>query len=353
LNRKINDIKRKYLIDIPHPHFAHFFSNLITLLGKETVIITCQDSGIITNLLDSYGLKYIVVGKKYNNIAAKAFGQVKYWFKYLVIARKYRIDLFLGMSPSVAFAAKVCGKKMFFFDDDDSVVQPFTKKITIPLSDYIITPKCLEFENYGGNHLTYMGYQELAYLSPAYFNPDIAVINKYGLMPDSYFVLRFNDFRAHHDIGQNGIPDEVKEKLIQLLLQFGKVYITSEGDLDDKYAKHQLKINPQDIHHVLAYAKMYIGDSQTMTSEAAVLGTPAIRCNTFKGKISYLKELEDTYQLTYAFLPSESDLMLDKVKTLLSLVNIKLIWKTRKETMLSKMTDVNQYILKLLDRELS
>jgi predicted glycosyltransferase len=44
---------------------------------------------------------------------------------------------------------------------------------------------------------------------------------------------------------------------------------------------------------------MYIGDSQTMTAEAAVLGTPAIRFNDFVGELSYLEELEYTFDLTY------------------------------------------------------
>lgn len=344
-------MKPKYLIDIPHPHFVHFFKNIIWELGKENVIITCQQSGIITDLLDSYGLAYIILGKKYNNIVTKAIGQLNYCYKFLKIVKKNKIDYLLGMSPSIAFAAKLSGKRMFLFDDDDSAVQPATRRITIPLSDYIITPECLAFENYGKKHSKYKGYQELAYLAPAYFNPDPLAIKKYGLEPDSYFVLRFNDFHAHHDFGHSGIPGEVKERLIQLLLNYGQVYITSEGTLNEKYTKYQLKVNPVDIHHVLAFARMYVGDSQTMSSEAAVLGTPSIRCNTFKGKIAYLKELEEIYQLTYAFLPSETELMLDKIKSLLNQDNLKQIWNNRKDTMLSEMTDVNKYILNLIQNK--
>ncbi|MBK7488915.1 MAG: hypothetical protein IPI74_03700 [Bacteroidales bacterium] len=55
-----------------------------------------------------------------------------------------------------------------------------------------------------------------------------------------------------------------------------------------------------------------------MTSEAAVLGVPAIRCNTFAGRISYLEEEEKVYGLTYAFHPMEFDRMMAKIKELLS-----------------------------------
>lgn len=343
-------MQNRYLIDIPHPHFVHFFKNVILQLGKNNVTITCQDSGIIVELLQQIGFNYIIIGRKYPTLIKKAYGQILYFIKYLKIINTKKITHVLGMSPAVSLAAKLSGAKMYFFDDDDSDVQPLTKKLTIPLADFIITPKCLEFENYGKKHFTYMGYQELSYLAPAYFSPDISVINKYGLEPDAYFVLRFNNFHAHHDIGHGGIPEEVKERLIKLLMSFGQVYITSEGTLNKKYEKYQLKVNPVEIHHVLAFARMYIGDSQTMTSEAAVLGTPAIRCNTFKGKIAYLKDLEEKYQLTYAFLPSEAELMLEKVKLLLTQGNLKQTWKTRKETMLSEMVDVNEYIIKLLQK---
>ena len=348
---KRNCFRKRYLIDIPHPHFVHFFKNIICGLGQERVVVTCQDYGIITDLLDHLGFNYVIVGRKYRSLISKAFGQVSYLFNYLKIIKERDVGYLLGTSPSVAMAAKISNKKMFFFDDDDSAVQPITKKLTVPLSDYIITPQCLEFENYGKKHYTYKGYQELAYLAPQYFKPDISVIHKYGLEPDSYFFLRWNAFQAYHDVGQGGIPDGSKRKLIELLEPWGRVLISSESGLKDKYGKYRLEIDPADIHHVLAFASMYIGDSQTMTSEAAILGTPALRCNSFKGKISYLKELEETHQLTYSFFPDEAESMFEKIKSLLKQGHLKKIWKNRKETMLANMIDVNQFILDLLRRE--
>jgi uncharacterized protein len=336
---------KKYLVDIPHPHFVHFFRNIILLLGKENVIISCQKSGIITDLLDFYGFNYIVIGKKYNTIFSKAFGQLRYFLKYFHIIKKHRITHILGMSPSVSLAARVTRNEIYYFDDDDSAVQPFTKKFTIPLASYIITPACLAFENYGKHHKTYKGYQELAYLAPKYFTPDFAIINKYDLVPDDYFIVRFNDFVAHHDVGHAGIPEDAKSKLISILEKFGKVYVTSESKLTKGFEKYQLRVKPSDIHHVLAFAKMYIGDSQTMASEAAMLGIPSFRCNTFKGKISYLKELEDVYKLTFAYSPNEFEQMINDIEKLLEQKQVKDIWKIRKENMLKDMVDVNEYIL--------
>ena len=47
------------------------------------------------------------------------------------------------------------------------------------------------------------------------------------------------------------------------------------------------------MHHVIAFASLYIGDSQTMAAEAGVLGTPFVRFNAFVGRLGYLDELEE------------------------------------------------------------
>ena len=82
-----------------------------------------------------------------------------------------------------------------------------------------------------------------------------------------------------------------------------------------------------------------------MTAEAAVLGTPAIRCNSFVGKISYLEELEHKYGLTYGFLPSEKDKMLDKISELLSMKNLSIEWHKRRRQMLSEKLDLTSWLV--------
>lgn len=49
----------------------------------------------------------------------------------------------------------------------------------------------------------------------------------------------------------------------------------------------------------MVFASLYIGDSQTMVAEAGVLGVPFVRFNDFVGRIGYLRELEDVYELGY------------------------------------------------------
>lgn len=93
------------------------------------------------------------------------------------------------------------------------------------------------------------------------------------------------------------------------------------------------------------YATMLIGDSQTMTSEAAVIGTPAIRSNTFVGRISYLEEEEHKYNLTYGFLPTNSEAMFQKIDELLALPDLKATWQERRMKMLEDKIDVSAFFV--------
>ena len=87
--------------------------------------------------------------------------------------------------------------------------------------------------------------------------------------------------------------------MIDILAPHGTIYITSERPLEPQFEQYRIRINPLDMHHVMAFASLYIGDSQTMAAEAGVLGVPFVRFNDFVGRIGYLRELEDVYQLGF------------------------------------------------------
>ena len=89
---------------------------------------------------------------------------------------------------------------------------------------------------------------------------------------------------------------------------------------------------------------MFIGDSQTMASEAAVLGVPSVRCNTFAGKIAYLVEEENKYGLTYGFTPGRFDDMIRKINDLLAMTDLEEEWQRRRQKMLSEKIDVTAFL---------
>ena len=128
-----------------------------------------------------------------------------------------------------------------------------------------------------------------------------------------------------------------------------RIYITSERPLEPQFEKYRIKINPLDMHHVMAFASLYIGDSQTMAAEAGVLGVPFVRFNDFVGRIGYLRELEDTYELGYGIKASAEgsvEKLCERVETLVSMPSSerKATFAARREKMLSDKVDCAKFL---------
>ena len=99
------------------------------------------------------------------------------------------------------------------------------------------------------------------------------------------------------------------------------------------------------MHQVLFHATILVSDSQSMSVEAAILGVPSIRVSSFIGKISVLEELEHKYELTYGFLPEQSDAMFGKIEELLNTPNLKEDWQYRRQRMLQDKIDVTAFMV--------
>ena len=143
--------------------------------------------------------------------------------------------------------------------------------------------------------------------------------------------------------------NKMVERLVNILEPFGTIYITSERPLEPQFEKYRIKINPLDMHHVMAFASLYIGDSQTMAAEAGVLGVPFVRFNDFVGRIGYLRELEDKYQLGYGIKASAEgsvDALCERVETLVSMPSAerKATFAARREKMLSDKSDCAKFL---------
>ncbi|MBQ7210877.1 MAG: hypothetical protein IJS05_08305 [Paludibacteraceae bacterium] len=192
----------------------------------------------------------------------------------------------------------------------------------------------------------YHGFQKLAYLHPNQFSPNCDVVRRYNIDPQSpYFIFRFASLKAHHDDGVHGISTDVAQRLIDMLSPYGRIFITSERELEPQFEQYRLQISPLDIHHVMAFATLYIGDSQSMAVEAAMLGVPSLRFNDFVGekKIGVMEELEQVYGLTYGISSHEPQKLFAKITELLSIPNLKQEWQRRRDSMLADKIDVTAF----------
>ena len=177
-----------------------------------------------------------------------------------------------------------------------------------------------------------------------------SVVGKYFKNSQDYFIIRISKLTAHHDRGESGFSNIILQKIIDILIPLGKVIISSEKTLPAFLQKYQLNIDPEDMHDLISYAKIIISDSQTMSAEAAVLGTPSIRYSSFAGRLSYLEELEHEYGLTFGYRPGEIKNMLGTIEELLKKSNLNEEWQIKRQNMLNKKIDVNEFMIWLIQK---
>ena len=264
-------------------------------------------------------------------------------FRSFKFAKKFKTDLLIGTSVENSHLTKYMGIPSINVNEDDASAVPFYAKFSYPWASVILSPVVCDNDKWNNKTIKYPGYHELAYLHPNHFKPDKNIVKKYICPDNKYFIIRFAKLKAHHDKGVKGINKDIALILIEILKPYGKIYITSERILEPVFEQYRMTINPLDMHHVMAYAELYIGDSQTMAAEAGVLGTPFIRFNDFVGRIGYLNELEDVFKLGAGIKPNEEKRLFTTVKEMVNTNNLKMIYQERRQKMLTQKIDTASF----------
>lgn len=338
------------LIQLSHPAHFHLYKNAARNLmdNGHQVHILIKSKDILEDILVSSGLPY-------RNILEVAHRKSKFGILWDMLVRdwkifcyciKNKIDLLTGSTPEVAHIGWLLRRFSVNTGEDDAAVVPAFEKMTAPFMQTCLSPVSCYNGRYEKRTIHYEGFQKLAYLHPNQFKPDMSVVRTYGIDPESpYFIMRFAKLNAHHDKGVSGINTEIAQRLIDILSPVGRVFITSERELEPQFEQYRLQINPLDIHHVMSYATLYLGDSQSMAVEAAMLGVPSLRFNDFVGpkRIGVLVELEEKYKLTYGISSKQPEVLYDKVKEILALPNIREEWQERRQKMLADKIDVTAF----------
>lgn len=344
----------KILFYLGHPAHYHFFSRVFRSLNPDQYIIVIKTKDVLEQLLRENNLPYV-------NIDADAIGAGRSFFRMLTdlfkrsrqigkLARKHRATLLAASAVEVAIIGKLFRIPSYvFFEDDFEKIKPFAK-IAGPLADHLVCPDCCSAWKWNHKKIGYAGYHELAYLHPDHFTADENIAYRILEKGKKNFLLRFSQLGAYHDKGINGLTDDKAMHLINLLNPHGRVLISSERPLPPSLEPFRINIRASDMHHILAFADMYIGDSQTMTAEAAVLGTPALRYNDFVRQLSYLEELEFRYGLTYGFKTNHFDGLLNKARELLAFPDLKEAWAEKRNKMLTEKINVAAFFTELLSK---
>lgn len=338
----------KYLFQLNHPAHYHLFKNVIHQLKKDghQVLILARPKDILIDLLENEDFDILKIEK--GQTLFQKIKLRKQTEKYILnYTEKHKPDLIIG-TGDFSYVTKKQGIPSIFCGEDDANLNLFLFLWALTVyGDFsaILAPEGVNNSIWNNKTIFYKGYHKLAYLHPNQFTPDKKVVEKYLSTDKPYFILRFAKLNAYHDVNAKGIDSVIAQKLIKILHPQGDIYITSERELEPEFEQFRLKIDPLDIHHVLFFSKLYIGDSQSMAVEAAMLGVPSVRFNNFAGKISVLEELEHKYGLTFGIKTSQPKKLFEKVKELLLMENLSEEFQNRRQTMLADKIDVTAFLV--------
>lgn len=334
----------KVAVTIQHPAHVHFFKHTIRQLRSDDhrVAVFVREKALVVDLLSNYGIPYTVLSRAAKSRWRLVSEQLRYEYRLLSRIRRWKPDVVTAIGGvEASHVARVTGVPSVIFTDSELR----SNWLMAPFADVICTPRRFGME-FGDGHLRYDGFHELAYLHPRRFQPDPDLLRSYGVEPDEpFFVLRFSDMRAHHDIGETGLSKSGKRTLVSTLEDHGVPYIATENSTD---GARSLPVPPHHFHHLLAHADLVVSDSSTTATEAAILGVPTVRTNSFAaGKdMSNFEELADEYGLVYST-PDEMD-AIARCRSILSDSTSGNRWQKRRCELLKRKIDVSELVTALV-----
>lgn len=339
------------LFHCAHPAHYQMFKHVMQKMSQDfEVVLSYNDKDILHDLISGDKLDYPTYRLKVEQGLGplrKFIDKQLFLFKLI---RKLKPSLVIGTTVAIAHASWMTKCKSIIVNEDDYEAIKKTGRIGYPFVNKLLTPIRCSTGPFESKTIHYNGYHELAYLHSDIFSPQLESIKNEGLKLKGYAVLRFSALNAHHDDGVEGINDDFALRIVKKIESKYQVVITSERPLSHELEPYRMKFHPSKMHDVLAFAKVFIGDSQTMAAEAMVLGTPSIRCNGFVGRLAYLEELENTYQLGFGVLPSNREEIFEKLDLILSNENLEKGWNEKRKVMLSQKINVANYWIDLFSK---
>ena len=339
----------KILFDIGHPANVHYFRNLIKWAEKEghQYLLLARDKDVTLQLLKEYQIPFQNKGIGGEAYVDRLIYTIKSLYKINQSVRDFKPDICIShASPYLAVVAAFRGIKHIMFNDTERAL--LFKQIVKYCKPEVFSPNSfIGKEN--SDFEIFPSYMELAYLHPDFFSitESEGIVDKLG---KKFTLLRFVANNAAHDMGTEYISDGFKRDLVKKFREYGNVWITSESRLPDDLLKFKLNVAPSEIHKVIASAMLLVGDSATMSSEAAMLGVPSIFIN--QNKLGYITELEEKYGLVQHFMPDHKGCKkaMEASVAILENDNRKNLYQKRREVMLKNKINLTDYMIRTVKK---
>ncbi len=337
----------KILFDIVHPAQVHFFKNVIRRLQQrgDEVCVTARKKDVALELLDALGIEHTCISEKGSNLLGMAVELIVRDIRLVRIARRFRPDVMVArVGVSVGPVGKLLGIPTIIYDDMEHA--RLQAAIGMTFATYICTGLGY-YRDFGARQVRFRGPPVLAYLGPKYFQPAPEPLRQAGIDIDAgYIFIRTVSWGASHDVGRRPSSETQLAQAVERLEHFGRVIISSEEFLPRSLSRYNNPVGVEQMHNLLAFARLCLVEGGTMAAESAVLAVPAICLGTYD--FGYLRSLEKEYGLI--FRPGSIAKAVDIAEKLLNDANTPEVWREKRQKMLSESDDVVQFQLEMIDR---
>lgn len=280
--------------------------------------IVARDKDVTVRLLEASGLPFEVLRMGGSGAGRRRAASELIWRSWALRKRirRFGIKVVLTRNPSGAIAAFGTSATSIF-DTDDGRNVGVHYWLARPFAG-LITSSEFDPENHGRRHRRYRALKAQMFLHPDQFTPNPAVRRRYLGDEELLAVVRFSAHDASHDSRITGIDPAGRRAVIERLGQFGPTLLSveNEGLRLQRGSKESVPVAPEDFHHLLATAVLFVGDSQSVAAEAAILGVPALRLSSFSNRVFYLRQLQ-ALGLMKNFLPGEEDALVAALNEIL------------------------------------
>ncbi|RQG97035.1 DUF354 domain-containing protein [Natrarchaeobius chitinivorans] len=336
----------KYLFFTNTPAHVHLYKHAVRTLRERghDVLVLARDYTCTVDLLEWYELPYEVYGSCGTTKGSLLSRLPAHYARAIRLALRFDPDLVFGMGGYAAHTGAVIGAPTVLLIDSEPA--SFDHTISTPFARAIITPNTFR-KDLGEKHYVFSGFKECAYLHPEIYEPDPTIRDRLGVGPDEpYAILRLNAFGSQHDVGKKGITGSARRHIADHLDEEATVLVSDEGDDTDleNISARQFDLHPALMHDALAEAELLVADTQTMVTEAALLGTPAIRSNSFVGDddMGNFVELENQGLIHNV---GSVDEIVDQAMGVLASDGIDETWQRRRDEFLSDKANLTEIIV--------
>ncbi len=285
----------KILIDINHPAHVHYFRNFIKLMeakGHQFFVIN-RDSKMINQLLDYYGIEHTIRNKRPKRKGAFVSMLNLIWMTLWCIKKSlfFHPDLYMGFASSAcAITSRFFRKTCILMDDTEHNVM--NHKIYKKFCSAVLTPFYFNKDLWKGKkskQIRFNAFVEQLYLHDEQYKKNVSILEELNVKAYEYVIVRYIAYDAHHDKNVHPLSVETKMQIVREISKYYKVFVSLEASINNPfYDNYLLKISPEKIHDLEAYAKFMITEGATMASESFILGVPYLYINPLKcGYIFY------------------------------------------------------------------